>query len=202
MDDRKFHTNPNGDIFVEIALMPPQTIRVSTAQQIRKLVPPVVVRTRDPRVIYGFGEANFQFYVKVTLCNPVDGAPIDEEDPHVGGASQMITQRHDHNYTFDMRDPYGPYVYFVFRDLHFDRLGEYQMKISMQAVDYRPGARTSRGQPLRYGGDAFTWRFTVVEHAITDAPKMMHEQVRMLWWLERQGCMDAYPEWRNGQVGM
>ncbi|KUI56096.1 hypothetical protein VP1G_03449 [Cytospora mali] len=181
MGDRKSYTNPNGDILVEIALMPPKTIRASTAQDIRKLVPPVVVRTRDPRVIYGFGEANFQFYVKVTLCNPVDGAAIDDEDPHVGGASQMITQRHIRNYTFDMKDPYGPYVYFVFRDLHLERLGEFQMNISMQVVDYRPGMRTPRGQPLRYGGEAFTWRFTVVEHAITNEPKLLllHRDLEM-----------------------
>ncbi|ROV95412.1 hypothetical protein VMCG_08483 [Cytospora schulzeri] len=148
--------DPNRDIAVEMVIMPQRTIRASTAQHTRRLVPPVVVRTRDPRVIYGFGEANFQFYVKVTLCNPVDGSAIDEDNPLVGGASQMITQRHVRSYIFDMRDPDGPYVYFVFRDLYFERLGEFKMNINMQVVDYR-----------------------------------CYEQNRMLWWLERHGCVES-----------
>lgn len=166
-------TGPNREILVEIVINTQGTIRVSTAQHTRKLVPPVVVRTRDLRVIYGFGEVNFQFYVKVTLCNPNDGTAVDDENPLVGGFSQMITQRHIHSYTFDMLDPDGPYIYFVFGDLQFDRLGDFKMGINMQVVDYRSGARGPRGQPLRYGGEALTRRFAVVEDAITKGPDLL-----------------------------
>lgn len=166
-------TDPNRDILVEIAIMPQSTIRASTPENTRKLAPPIVLRTRDLRVIYGFGVANFQFYVKAWLCNPFDGAAMDNDNPLVGGNSQLITQRHSRSYTFDLRDPDGPYLYFVFRDLHIEHLGEFKLKFNMQVVDYRPGARETRGQPLRYGGEAFTGRFTVVDHALTKEPDLL-----------------------------
>lgn len=178
-------TDPNRDITMEIAVMPQQTIRASTPQHARRLVPPVVVRTRDLRIICGFGQANFQFYVKVLLCNPGDGAAVDEDNPLVGGTSQMITQRHARCYTFDMRDPGGPCVYFIFGDLELERPGEFELKVNMQAVDYRQRARGHgpREQPLRYGGEACTRRFTVVEHAITKEPDLLcmsgHHEIRL-----------------------
>lgn len=190
---------PNRDIPIEMVIMPQRTIRASTAQHPRKLVPPILVRTRDTRVIYGFGKANFQFYVKVTLCNPHDGSAIDNENPLVGGASQMITQRHMGSYVFDMRDPDGPYIYFVFKVLQFERLGEFKLSINMQVVDYR-SCTGKPCEPFRYGGEASTRPFTVVDGAIAKEPNLLYEQNRMLWWLERHGCVEARSGW-SGSTG-
>lgn len=207
-----------------MVIHPQGTIRASTAQHARRLVPPVVVRTGDPRVIYGFGSANFQAYVKVTLCDPSSGAAVDDDNPLVGGASQMITQRHARSYTFDMRDPAGPYVYFVFGDLCFERLGEFAMAVDMQVVDYRCpcvlgglGVGGRPGGPLRYGGEAVTRPFTVVEDAITRVPRLLcmslrHEARRAVGFCanvgilqtNRTGCCGGWSGmgvWRHGQSG-
>lgn len=74
-----------------------------------------------------------------------------------------------------------------------------------------------------YGSEAYTRRFTVVEDAITNEPNLLcmfeqhvtgcivvncahckytDEENRMLWWLERHGCVEARLEWKLGQVGM